>query len=88
MSNLVSYGFTPRGASKGTKGDQKKVSLTVSQETWARWKKVEERLCVYGDIQLAAVLREALAAAVEQLETEASQLEATVAPSGKGGKVK
>ena len=84
MSNLEKYGFKPHGAddSSTTAQTEKTVSCKVNPEVWGRWKKAQQRLAAHGEIELAAVVRSAFLKALDELESDADQLDG-IATKGK-----
>ena len=84
MSNLEKYGFKPHGAeeSNSATDTEKTVSCKVGPEVWARWKRAQQRLSAHGEIQLATVVRSSFLKALDELESDADQLDG-IATKGK-----
>lgn len=77
MVNAEKYGFKPHDSSEEVGGaeTEKTVSCKVSPAIWNRWKKAQQRLAGYGEVQLATVVRNSFLLALEELEGTADQLE-------------
>ena len=78
MTNLAEkYGFKPHDGSEevGSAETEKTVSCKVSPAIWNRWKRTQQRLAGYGEVQLATVVRNSFLLALEELEDTAGRLE-------------
>jgi hypothetical protein len=77
MTNAEKYGFKPHDISEEVGGaeTEKTVSCKVSPAVWNRWKKAQQRLAGYGEVQLATVVRNSFLLALDELESTADQLD-------------